>query len=84
MDAPITREQLDELERGLRPVIARFLAEPATDTEVMITCTPVRDDPAGASIMRVEVKVRGQVISSDQEEMLTRLLSTPSPKVAKV
>ncbi len=77
-EAPVTRAQLDELERNLRPVIAKVLEEPVNDTTVAITCTPVRDDPDGASVMRFEVKVRGQSITAEQEEKVAKLLSTPT------
>lgn len=71
-----SREQLDELEKQLRPVIAKFLEEPADVTIVAITCAPVLDDPAGASVLRFEVKVRGQDISSEQEKKVAQLLRT--------
>ena len=71
----VTRTQLDELEQSLRPLIAKVLGEPLPDTTVAITCTPVRDDPDGAAMMRFEVKVRGQDISPEQEEKVAKLLS---------
>lgn len=77
-EAQVTREQLNELERNLRPVIAKLLGEPVSDTSVFITCTPVLDDPDGASVMRFEIRVRGQEISSEQEEKVSKLLRTPS------
>ena len=81
---PVTRAQLDELERALRPVIAKFLEEPVDDTTVAITCTPVRDDPDGASVMRFEVQVRGESITPEQEERVSRLLrSSGDPNIVK-
>jgi hypothetical protein len=83
-EAPVTREQLDELERALRPVIAKFLDEAVSDTTVAITCTPVRDDPDGASVMRFDVKVRGESITPEQEEKVARLLrSSGDPNIVK-
>lgn len=79
----VTREQLDELEQRLGPVIAKFLGEPAGDTTVAITCTPVRDDPDGASIMRFEVKIRGVPIPQEQEEKVARLLGGSDPNIVK-
>ncbi len=81
---PMTRAQLDELERRLTPVIARFLEEPVDDTTVAIMCTPVHDDPDGASIMRFEVKVRGEPISEEREQKLAKLLCSESePNIVK-
>jgi hypothetical protein len=71
---PITRTQIDELERHLRPVIARFMSEPETDTSVSIICIPVRDDPNGAAIMRFEVQVRGKPITSEDEQRIAHFL----------
>ena len=83
-EEPVTREQLDELEKNLRPVIAKFLEEPEADTTVAITCTPVRDDPDGASVMRFDVMVRGEPISYEQEQRLSQLLrSSDSQKIVK-
>jgi hypothetical protein len=70
----VTREQLDQLEQDLRPLIAKFLEEPELDTAVTITCAPVMDDPDGAALMRFEVKVRGKNIDPEQEEKVSKLL----------
>jgi hypothetical protein len=70
----VTQEQLDELAAMLTPTVARLLDEPAGDTTVSITCVQVHSSD-DASIMRVEVRVRGAEISAEQEAKVAAFLA---------
>ncbi len=75
-ESPITEEQLAHLSHMLRPIIADFLKEPVGDTMVKITCTPVADDPKGASVMRFQIQIRGEDLSPEREAQVTKLLAS--------
>ncbi len=73
---PMTPEQVSQLAESLRPYIAKLLKEAVADTTVGITCIPILEDPHGAARMRFEIKVRGQVISPQQEQEVANFLSS--------
>jgi hypothetical protein len=84
--ADVTQQQLDEMAEALRPYIAEFLKIPPADTTVAISCTPVVAEgaPAGAAIMRFDVRVRGEPLSADQDAKVRHFIQTSTSKALVV
>lgn len=69
----MTQEQCDELAALMRPGIAKLIEESIEDTTISITCSSMPEaDPNGPSVMRFEIRVRGEVLSSEREHRVAK------------